>query len=332
MKVYFSARARHIRAIVKRIPEPIRGHLEEIILNLIFKRMLYDLKPKLILQGEPRGRKLAFCIVHWNAPDFLLLNVNQLEALHPESNIYILDNGSEPSNLDAIKEGLERFDNITLISARPKNSDHTIALQFLLNYSARQSDEIAVFLDQDCLLSNNVDSLTVNFNNDILLIGARDCVVIPKVYGPLKKGKLRNHPHAVHASFMMLQPKKILRLFGKYPFSQKKMKNAPWPFRQFYHVISYRAQRHIMFLETKMHDKIPILTSYSHQGVIYAWHAWYSSRTFKLSDQDSLKHKSSRKGGLPVPWLREVRKLAYEYMKQVHEAALTKRQIKKKIK
>lgn len=318
MEVYYSERMRHLRAIMKRIPEPIKGYLEERIFDLIFMRSLHNLKPKLILQGESRSRKLAFCIVHWNAPEFLLLNVNQLEVLHPESNVYILDNGSEASNLDAIKKGLKRFKNVTLFSARPKYSSHTVGLQFLLNYSARQLDEVAVFLDQDCLLSNNIDDLTLNLNNDILLIGARDYLVIPKDYGPLKKGNLRNQPNMVHPSFMMLKPKRIIQLFGNYPFFKKKIKNASWSFHvEVYHALSYRAQGHIMFLEMKMHDTIPLLTSYLHHGAIYAWHAWGGSRMLAI-------HRSD----LPVSWAHARLQLAYKFMKQVHEATVTRRQNK----
>jgi hypothetical protein len=232
-----------------------------------------------------------------------------------------LDNGSQKPNLYAVKKSLERFDNITLFSAKPEYPDQTVALQFLLNYSAKQSDEITVFLDQDCILSNSIEGLAAKLNDHLLLVGARDYVVIPKEYGPLKPGKLRKAHHLVHASFMILQSKRIRQLFGDYSLFHKTVR-GDWQHEP-YHGISYKAQGRILFLETRVHDEIPLLTSYSHQGTTYAWHAWYSSRTVKLSAQDFL-------GRLPVFWLQEVRRLAYSHMEQIHENTLVQRRNEKK--
>lgn len=302
---------------MKRSPAPIRGYFSQ----RWFRKTLRDFKAKILLHGKFNSLGQAFCIVHWNAPDFLQLNVKQIEILHPESNIYVLDNGSEQSNLETVKKTLEQFDNATLIWAKPRipvsNTNHTVALQFLLNYSALQSNNIAVFLDQDCILSNNIDCLTAKLNNNILLVGVRDYVVIPKEYGPLKRGSLlRKAPHLVHASFMIMQPDRIRRLFGDCSLFQPP-EIREWQYEE-YHGISNKSRGRIVFLETKMHNEIPLLTSYSHGRVTYAWHAWYSSRTTGLSDQSALD-------ALPVSWLREVRKLAYEYMKQIHKEAIARR-------
>ena len=302
-----------IARIIKVSPAPIRRYLQGYYKKTSFKRALQKLKVKLVFQCKSESPGQAFCIVHWNAPDFLLLNVKQLEALHPESKIYILDNGSQKSNFYAVKRKLEQFDNTTLFSAKPVYPDHTVALQFLLNYAAKQSDEIAVFLDQDCILSNSIEGLAAKLNNDHLLVGARDYVVTPKEYGQLKPGKLRKYPNRVHASFMILQPKRIRQLFGDYSFFHPKVISERH--YELYHGLSYRLQGRIVFLETKMHREIPLLTSYFHQSTTYAWHAWYSSRTVGLSDQDFL-------GSLQVSWLREVRKLAYSFMGQIHENTL----------
>lgn len=273
---------------------------------------------KQILLQSKIDSPIAFCIVHWNAPDFLLLTVSQIELLYPNSKIYILDNGSRQIHLTSIMAGLKKFNNVTLFAslgcpnwAKKFGLDtlfewqsHTTGLQFLLNYSAKQSDEIAVFLDQDCILSTRVDELFSKFSKDIILIGARDQLIVPNDYGPLKKGKTRNFYNFIHASFMILQPNRINQLFGDSSFYDKRTEYEP------YHGITFKAFGRILFIEPRMHAKIPFLTSYAYNETIYAWHAWYSSRTSGI-------HSASL-DSYPVSWLREVRKIEYDFMMQVH--------------
>lgn len=295
-----------------------KGHLKE----SLFKNFLQNIKTETLLESN-WITPWAFSIVHWNAPDFLSLNIDQIQVLHPESKIYVLDNGSREANLNVVKKELEQFDNVTLIAVKGERKSlicklfpaitarlrrwftHTLALQFLLNYSSKRSDEILIFLDQDCILCNRIDRLASMLNKDTLIVGARDYVVIPKDFGPLRQGKLRNAHNFVHASFMILQPKRIRQLFGDYSFFHWNAVREP------FHGISIKASGKILFLETKMHDNIPLLTSYFYKGVTYAWHAWYSSRVVGLSSQELLD-------GLPVSWLRETRRLTYEYMKKLH--------------
>jgi hypothetical protein len=270
----------------------------------------------------------VFCIVHWNAPDFLLLNIKQLERIYPNNEMYVLDNGSQKLCLEELVIALKQFKNVRLFSVRPEaKSDHTLGLQFLLNYSAMQQNEFSVFLDQDCILCRTLDDLLMKFRyqKDLLLIGARDCVIMPKQHNsslPWKRADfLRCAPKMVHPSLMILQPKKIIELFGHNAFSPhpKAMEEArdnKWgykPYNERYYSISSRARGHILFLETKMHNEIPLLTSYSFKDVIYAYHAWYSSRTTHLSVQDSID-------GIPVSLFLNIRKKAYEYMEQIHKS------------
>jgi hypothetical protein len=56
-----------------------------------------------------------------------------------------------------------------------------------------------------------------------------------------------------------------------------------------------------------MHEEIPLLTKYFFSGNLYAYHAWYSSRTTFLSSGDSID-------GLPVSWLNTVREKTYKYL------------------
>ena len=255
---------------------------------------------------------MVFCIVHWNAPDFLLLNINQIELLYPNSKIYIFDNGSQQIHLTSIMRGLKKFNNVTLFSlfGCPKWAktfglytlfewqSHTAGLQFLLNYSAKQSDEIAVFLDQDCIISKRVDELFSKFSDDVILIGARD--------------RWRGHAsyYLIHPSFMILQPNRINKLFGDSSLYDKRTESLEPYARDPYHGISFKALGRILYLEARMHGKIPLLTSYAYNEIIYAWHAWYSSRTIGAN--------TASIDGYPVSWLQDVRKLEYDFMMQVH--------------
>ena len=212
--------------------------LKSLFEKMVFTFVALEIRKHILLKGKSDGYPV-FCIVHWNAPDFLLLNVDQIEFLYPNSKIYVLDNGSKQGNIDVIEEALKRFNNVTLFAAAPKKRNwlsktgvdrllytHTNGLQFLLNYSSEKGDELAVFLDQDCVLYNNIDNLFAKLGRDIILIGPR--------YGSL---------NLVHASFMALQPKMINELFGKFSFYHKNT-DSPEP----YHGMSFKAKEKILFV------------------------------------------------------------------------------------
>ena len=118
----------------------------------LFRKMLRSMKVEQLLanrKGDDSRR--AFCIVHWDAPHFLLLNVKRLELLHPEGKIYVFDNASSEANLKAVLSGLKGYENVTLFSNKRDYSNtwacHIMGLQFLLNYAAQRSDLIVTFLD-----------------------------------------------------------------------------------------------------------------------------------------------------------------------------------------
>ena len=311
-----STRKKLSRAAAKVVPTVVVSRIE----TLVFKYISNRIKNQVVIRGKTNSQ-LVFCIVHWNAPDYLLLNVHQIELLYPQSSVYVLDNGSEKVNLDAAKLGLEKFNNVTLFAVKLQNRNlvtrlterlfnsytHSKGLQFLLNYSADHSNEIAVFLDQDCILSHNIDLLLTKFGKDVVLIGPKDFLLSPKDYGPLRKGILRNYGMFVHASFMILQPQRIKQLVGNFSFQTQNH------FREPYHNISFRAQGKILFLDTQMHETIPFLTRYMHQNITYAWHAWYSTFNYRI---EGLRPQS-KLDNYPVYWLQEVGKLAFDYLSHI---------------
>ena len=275
----------------------------------LFGRMLQNMKVETLLtnkKGDDSRR--AFCIVHWNAPHFLLLNVKRLELLHPESKIYIFDNASSEANFHAAFNGLKGYENITLFSSKLDYSNtwacHIMGLQFLLNYAAQQSDSTVTFLDQDCILANRVDDLADQLDSkETLLIGVRDYVEVPHDYGPLKKGTFRNFPDVVHGSFMMMQPLAVHNLFGDRSLIDGRSFEP-------YHGFARKTKGKILFLETQMHAEIPLLTRYVYRRKTYAWHSWYSSRIVGMKDTDVLD-------GLSVSWLKDSLKKAYVFMEHL---------------
>lgn len=301
------------------IPEVVRVQTETMVFNYVTKRI----KKQVVIHGKTNS-PLVFCIVHWNAPDYLLLNIRQIQLLYPQSKIYVLDNGSQQVNLDAAKRGLKKFNNVTFFAAKRQYGNlvarliseglfdlfdsytHSKALQFLLNYSTEQSDEIAVFLDQDCILSNNIDYLLAKFGKDVALIGARDYLVVPHDYGPLRKGVRRDYGMFVHASFMILQPQRTKQLLRNFSFETLNC------FREPYHNISFKTMGKILYLRTQMHETIPNLTRYMHQNITYAWHTWYST----YRDRPGYRFQS-KLDNYPISWLEEVQKLAFDYLSQI---------------
>jgi hypothetical protein len=256
----------------------------------LFGKMLRNMKVEQLLtnRNEEDSRR-AFCIVHWNAPHFLLLNVKRLELLHPESKIYVFDNASSEANLKAALSGLKGYENITVFSNKRDYSHtwacHIMGLQFLLNYAAQRSDSIAIFLDQDCILVNRVDDLIDKLDGkETLLIGVRayDRAVV------------------VHGSFMMMQPVVIHGLFGDQSLIDGKAFEP-------YQGIARKAPGKTLFLEMQRHPEIPLLTRYTYRGKTYAWHSGYSSRIVGLKDTNVLD-------GLPVSWLKDSLKKAYAFM------------------
>ena len=287
------------------VPRILQSQIEKTVFNFTYPQI----RKCIWLHGK-FGRSPVFCIVHWNAPAFLLLNIDQLELLYPNSKIYVLDNGSYQANTEVVKKGLKRFNNVTLfvapnwdkgIGANSLFFSHTKGLQFLLNYAAEQRDEIVVFLDQDCLLSDKVDDLFTKFGTNVILIGKR--------YGHAN--------NLMHASFMILQPKKIIQLFGEFSFFHDRRNFANNTRQQFfepYHGLSLKAQRKMLFLE--QNNDIPGISSYVFNGKTYAWHPWGSSETAGYSASDRLN-------GMPVMLCRKRTKQAFEYMKQIHKKTIT---------
>ena len=115
---------------------------------------------------------------------------------------------------------------------------------------------------------------------------------------------------------MILQPKRIHQLFGDCSLYDKRTESLELYARDPYHGLSFKALGRMLYLEVRMHSKIPLLTSYVYNETVFAWHAWYSSRLIGLN--------SVSLDGYSVSWLQEVRKSEYDFMMQVHRNTVSK--------
>lgn len=196
--------------------------LKGFVKERLFESIMKNVKVDLLIHSLIGTNKIVFGIVHWNAPDFLIINIKQIQKFHPTAKIYVFDNASSQENLQTVFQSLAPLDNITLFSNKKDYSQtwasHIVGLQYLLNYAAKEKDETIVFLDQDCIITKPVDDLADKLDYKTWLVGVRDYVVKPHDYGILKKGLLRRWHEQVHGSFMIMDPQIIYSLFGSKAF------------------------------------------------------------------------------------------------------------------
>lgn len=219
-----------------------------------------------------RPDDLAFCIVHYNAPDFLELNVRQLSKLHPRSKVYILDNGSAPEVVVDLG-WLREYPNVEFMVARGE-SEHAVGLQYLLEHSAKQGDKYACFLDHDCILADRLLKILGCLGYSANLIGPQ--------YLSTPDTAL---PGMIHSSLAILDPVRTFRAYGRHAFDFIKTNQEPM------FGISQRCAGHILFLKHSFNDPHEGISTYYYGNDPVAWHSWYSSRLGSLPDSAILDGK-----------------------------------------
>lgn len=258
--------------------------------NRRFRRRLTGLDAAHIfdhhLGGQPSS--LAFGIVHFNAPDYLLLNIRRLARLYPRSRVYVLDNGSDANVWSRLILDLSHCPCVSYYKAGGE-SEHAVGLQFVLGESARNGDRHLCLLDQDCLLINPIDPLLEYFSQGIALIG-------PTYF---------HRPGKIHSSLAILQPQAIYALFGEKAFTYCQTYTEPM------FGLSERLAGKVMCLEHRFNDPHPYISTYLYGGVPIAYHGWYSSRTFGMGEGDLLDGDAKK-----VADVRSWRQRNYEFMKE----------------
>ena len=255
--------------------------------NRRFRRRYAGLDAELLRACLIQPSKLAFAIVHWNAPDYLKLNIQRLAKLYPDSRVYVLDNGSVHNYFYAASAAVAQFPNVEFWHAQGE-SEHAVGLQFLLKRSAMQGDRWLCFLDQDCLLISRIDPLLEYFNNGISLIG-------PEYF---------NFPQMIHSSLAILQPQIVWALYGDRAFEYLHTHTEPM------FGISQRFAGKILRLEHRFNDPHQFISTYLHEGTPIAYHGWYSSRAFGKAGEDTLD--GDKKVADVVAW----RTKNYEFMRE----------------
>ena len=273
------------------------------------------LAPRVLAPGRAAGPGAkGFYLVHYNAPDFLELALDAIGVHHPESAVTVLDNGSRPEAIDAVKRAVRRRPHVRVLLAHGDKPRHTVGLQALFALAVEDGVSTAVFLDQDALLLCPVDDLAARLGANTRLVGAADAVFIPRTDGPLKSGWMRSAPSRIHPSLLLLDPSRVRRTLGPWPFAydrraERSARRGGWEYEP-YHALSVRAEERIVFLDTRMCEALPPLTFYELGGHAYACHAWYSSRTEGRSDTDQVDT-------LPVAWIKARRAAILERMREL---------------
>jgi hypothetical protein len=247
--------------------------------------------------GNKFDGRITFLIAHFNSPEFLAATLDGIRKFHPGSSILVADATSDWSSYVAAKKECDRF----RAELRPLAIQHRHS--GILNVLFRQAKtEFAVFLDQDCILLHRLDSLLRRVEDDILLAGARDKMLVDY---ELRSGKkpnfkpqfLRSYENYVHASLMVLKPEKIRARFGSAPFRWKKEfgSHAHEKYHGLCHQL-HESHPNKMLLIDSLHSAYGLGMVYIHDNIPLAYHNWYSGRVFK---------QEGTLDGLSIEWLKE---------------------------
>jgi len=257
------------------------------------------------LAFPPRKEKsnLTFLIPHHNSAEFLEVCLHAVRAHHPDCRILVADSASAPEQFLTAKAVCPRFE-AELLPFFFKHG-HTAQLNYLL---CRADSEVAVFLDQDCILLHPLHALLEELKLGKLLVGPRDEMRLThpnfrrRYPGVLNEG-LRRAPDFIHASLMVIRPRRLRELFGRRPFYWDPGWNREGPARPF-QVERYfglcerlrRSQPGSMLALESVHSGYGLGMVYLHNSVPLAYHNWYSGRIFRLDGKvDAV---------LDVDWLR----------------------------
>jgi hypothetical protein len=246
--------------------------------------------------AKPRPKSKAqvtFCIAHFNAADFLEITLHAVRRHHAQARIVVADSKSAGSQYLAARAVCKKFS--AELYPLPGRHGHTGSLNFLFR---QIRTETGVFLDQDCVLLDSLDSLLQKSAAGVLLSGPRDEMKTtnPKHPAAWHQGFRRN-PQFIHASLMVVNAAELRRWVGHQPFHWDRAW-GPQPLERYYGFterIRRRAPDAILPLDSR-HSGYGLGMVYLHDGHPIAYHNWYSGRIF---DQ-----KGKMDGSIEADWLR----------------------------
>jgi glycosyltransferase involved in cell wall biosynthesis len=275
---------------------------------LRFREVVRHRATRFLARRGSTARHLTFLIPHHNAAEFLEVALHAVRRNHPDSQIVVADSTSAAEQYLAAKSACRRFD-AELIHFFFRHG-HAAQLNFLMR---RARADVAVFLDQDCVLLSPLTPLFGELQRGKLLIGPRDEMRLThpnlaRQYPGLVNENLRHAPAFVHASLMITEPSRILDLFGRQPFYWNKQWNAepverPFQVERYYGLCERlrRLQPDSLLLLDSRHAGYGLGMVYLYGGTAVAYHHWYSGRVYKLRgkidavlDTDWLRAEATR--------------------------------------
>ena len=246
--------------------------------------------------AKPRAKsdaRITFCVAHFNAADFLEVTLHAIRRHHAEARIVVADSKSAGSQYLAARAVCKKFsaELYPLLGRR----GHTGTLNFLFR---QIRTETGVFLDQDCVLLEPLDSLLQKMTAGVLLAGPRDEMETTHPKHPaLPKGRFRKNPQFIHASLMVVNAGKLRRWIGHQPFHWDPVWGQQ-PLERYYGFgerIRRKSPDSILPLDSR-HTSYGLGMVYMHDGRPIAYHNWYSGRIFG--------HSGKMDGGVEAEWLR----------------------------
>ena len=254
-----------------------------------------------------RSSTTTFLVPHHDSAEFLEVCLHAIRRFHPDSRIIVVDAASERGEYFGAKQACRRYD--AEHHAGLFRRGHTAQLNRLLCLA---KSEVSVFLDQDCVLLAPLTPLVDMLRQGKLLTGPEDLMRLThpgflEAYPGSTEGYLRLGRGFIHASLMVVDPRRIRQLFGRRPFNWRK----EWTGK---HIEKYYGLCRRLELTRpglieplkSQHTGYGMGMVYLHNSVPLAYHNWYSGRISKLHGKvDTV---------LDVDWLRaEMKRFLGDY-------------------
>lgn len=223
--------------------------------------------------------RATFCIPHHNSPEFLEVALRAIRQHHADSRVVVADSTSRRESFVAAKELCRQYE----AEWHPAFGKH--GHSWLLHHAWRRvAGEVAVFMDQDCVLLASLAPLIRQIDNGVVLIGPGDGVTLNHPnYLAAHSAPLvfRTKPLFAHPSLMVTNAKKVRELAGDAPFRwrQELWGPEPQPPEGPYALSECvrRYDRNALVLLENRHTAYGCGTVYLYDNEPIAYHNWGSS-------------------------------------------------------
>jgi hypothetical protein len=250
-----------------------------------------------------KGDHATFLIPHHNSAEFIDACLHAVRRHHPDSRIIVADCASLRDQYLGACRACERHK--AELHTGWLRHGHTGQLEYLLSLA---DTEVAVFLDQDCVLLRPLTPLFDHLRQGKLLVGPRDFMTLdhPRFVSrfPQLRGKpMRFGRNFIHASLMVTSPAGIRAVTGRRPFYWRSEWDAEYTDggargEKYYGLcrqLRMKKPGSILPLEHR-HTSYGKGVVYLHDEAAVAYHNWYSS---------SVRHWEGQFDLVDVSWLRD---------------------------